>query len=165
MDYKKLISEANDNEDWSKIIQIARAAKLNSAEEIIFGFKKGYLNTIKQSRRYHNPENINEIFEKIKSYGVKILPINFPSLIKNDTDIKSFKNAIENKFIVLHIRNTIPAKIREFCHITGIELNEYTYNKDFILRHKNSDKTYDANIILSTPNIRQINIHKLLKED
>jgi hypothetical protein len=67
MNYKELIVEAANAENWDEVIKLGTDAKLNSSEETIFGIKRGYVNLFKTSRCY----GFSEITEGLQSYGYK----------------------------------------------------------------------------------------------
>ena len=65
MNYKQLIIDAANAENWDEVLKICRDAKLNSSEDSIFGIKKGYVNFFRCGY------DVDEVKQGLKDYGYK----------------------------------------------------------------------------------------------
>jgi hypothetical protein len=74
MNYKELIVEAANAENWDEVIRLGTDAKLNSSEETIFGIKRGYVNLFKTPRGYA----FSEIRKGLEEYGYKCYIYSLP---------------------------------------------------------------------------------------
>ena len=66
MNYTELIVKAAEEKDWDKVIQFGNEAKLNSAEQSLFGIKRGFLNFFRITSRDNGG-----IKEYLKELGYK----------------------------------------------------------------------------------------------
>lgn len=54
MDYKKLIIEATNAENWNEVVRLGNEAKLNNNDESVLGIKRGYINVFKYASLYYS---------------------------------------------------------------------------------------------------------------
>lgn len=118
MDYKQLVIDAANSENWDEVIKLGTEAKLNTSEETIFGIKKGYVNFFRCSRPYA----YKEIMDGLESYGYKcfnyrlnctkeFLNENYVVLFANEeAAIDLFKEGFQVKFFDIKHRNAYTDK-------------------------------------------------------
>jgi hypothetical protein len=118
MNYKELIVEAANAENWDEVIKLGTDAKLNSSEETIFGIKRGYVNFFRCSR----PHYYKEIMDGLDSYGYKCFNYrldctkefvneNYVVLFANEeASIEVFKQGFQIKFFDIKHRNAYTDK-------------------------------------------------------
>lgn len=65
MDYKKLINDAIDNNNWQEVIRLANKANFKNSDNGFFGIKKGHINLFRCiGDRYNVPDQIANVFKE-----------------------------------------------------------------------------------------------------
>lgn len=117
MNYKQLIIDAANAENWDEVLKIGRDAKLNSSEDSIFGIKKGYINFFKCGY------DIDEIKNGLKNYGYKCYDWNIGNEVNSEF--------INQNYVVLFSTNdkTPISLMREGYLVTFFEAKVRDYTK------------------------------------
>jgi hypothetical protein len=118
MNYKELIVEAANAENWDEVIRLGTDAKLNSSEETIFGIKRGYVNLFRTSRYY----GFNEITKGLEDYGYKCYNWNLPKEVD-----KSFLN--ENYVVLFGTEELVSGLYKQGYQIQFFDIKHRDYKK------------------------------------
>jgi len=90
MDYKKLLHEAIEAENWTELLKLAQEVKATTSETGVFNLKKGYINLFRVSSARYGCKYVKDNLEKL---GYKCFVSSY-----ND-DIKEYKEMFTSQFM------------------------------------------------------------------
>lgn len=88
MDYKKLLHEAVDAENWTEVLKLAQEVKAKTSDSGVFNLKKGYINIF----RISYSRGGDYVYDNLKKLGYKCF-------ISSYNDIKNYKELFTNQFM------------------------------------------------------------------
>ena len=90
MDYKKLLHEAIEAENWTELFKLAQEVKEKTSETGVFNLKKGYINLFRVSSARYDSKYIKDNLERL---GYKCFVSEY------NKDIKEYKEIFTNQFM------------------------------------------------------------------
>ena len=152
MNYTELIVKAAEEKDWDKVIQFGNEAKLNSAEQSLFGIKRGFLNFFRITSRDNGG-----IKEYLKELGYKVYDNEYPPLeeIKDEyfcyfTNVHSDAGKLMKKGFILQFfdfnsrRYSRRNKEKKTCYYVKSSTNKWRFESVEQLKALLRDKRIDS---------------------
>lgn len=187
IDYKKLIIENIDSDNWEKVIELALDAKEANSKDLLFGIRKGYINLFRASYMYGTGYSM--LTEKLKEAGITTYVFNSQSKLTQAYKKGELnKDIIANEYVVvLTDKASIATKLNFYKIIlnefnmsvkaVGVEGSKIPHNGNSIymvfskydyickLKNKNSGEKFEFNIEgnIFTALIRSNKLKTLLK--
>lgn len=90
MDYKKLLHEAIDAENWTELLKLAQEVKAKTSDSGVFNLKKGYINIFRVSSAKYGNQYLKDNLEKL---GYKCYVSEY------NGNIKYYKELFTNQFM------------------------------------------------------------------
>lgn len=119
MDYKKLLHEAVDAENWTELLKLAQEVKAKTSDSGVFNLKKGYINVFRVSNARYGSLYLKENLEKL---GYKCYRSSY------NEDLKEYKELFTNQFMqgnIVCIFTNNMALINNLYSL-GIPIQRYT---------------------------------------
>jgi hypothetical protein len=89
MDYKKLLHEAIEVENWTELLKLAQEVKAKTSDTGVFNLKKGYINLF----RISNSRSGDYVYSNLEILGYKCFISSY------NEDIKEYKELFTNQFM------------------------------------------------------------------
>lgn len=149
MEYKKLIIEALDRDDWFEVMNIAEKARKEFFEESYFGMRKGFFNII-HTNSLNYAFKVREDLEKhLNTMNIDYHSGNYVQILKKiNKGVITNNTCLNNYTVLLTNSDTLKSKLSEI-NLPSIEFRAYEktnrYDWKLMLENLETKQIFELN--------------------